>query len=98
MICSLVISPDFELSADGTVENVSGGMHILRRNLIQESLDKRLAEGCAMQIDIITPEDSEIHWLEHALPPFPTVIADSLREDHGSLLLVYPFVSSFNET
>jgi magnesium transporter len=98
MIRSLVITPNSESSADGAAENVSGDTRILRRNLTQENLEKCLAEGCAMWIDIITPEDQEIHWLEAWLQLSPTVVADLLREDRRPTLLVYPrylFLSLF---
>jgi magnesium transporter len=98
MIRSLVITPNAEHSTDEAAENVSGDTNILRRNLTQENLEKCLAEGCAMWIDIITPEDSEIHWLEGWLKLSPTVVADLLREDRRPTLLVYPhylFLSLF---
>ncbi len=98
MIRSLVITPNSEPSADGSAENISGDATILRRNLTQESLEKCLAEGCAMWIDIITPENEEIHWLEGLLQLSPTVVADLLREDRRPTLLVYPrylFLSLF---
>ncbi len=89
MIRSLVIAPKSDPPADPV---------ILRRNLSQESLEKSLAEGCAMWIDIVTPEDKEIHWLEGLLQLSPTVVADLLREDRRPTLLVYPgylFLSLF---
>jgi magnesium transporter len=98
MIRSLVITPNAETSTDGAAENVSGDTNILRRNLTQENLEKCLAEGCAMWIDVISPEDKEIHWLEGWLQLSPTVVADLLREDRRPTLLVYPhylFLSLF---
>jgi magnesium transporter len=94
MIRSLVITPNAEPSAENSPENLT----ILRRNLTQEGLEICLAEGCDMWIDIITPEDNEIHWLERLLQLSPTVVADLLREDRRPTLLVYPtylFLSLF---
>ena len=98
MIRSLVITPNSEPSADGAPENVSADASILRRNLTQENLEQCLAEGCNMWIDIVTPEDDEIRWLESWLQLSPNVIADLLREDRRPTLLVYPeylFLSLF---
>ena len=98
MIRSLVITPNAEPSPNLEAEIVSGDATILRRNLTQESLEKCLAEGCTMWIDIISPEDKEIHWLESWLQLSPTVVADLLREDRRPTLLVYPqylFLSLF---
>jgi magnesium transporter len=71
---------------------------VLRRNLTQESLEQSLAEGCDMWIDIVTPEDEEIRWLEDWLHLSPNVVKDLLREDRRPTLLVYPgylFLSLF---
>ena len=98
MIRSLVITPNSDPPGDGAAKNTSGAASILRRNLSQENLEKRLAEGCTMWIDIITPEDDEIRWLENWLQLSPTVVADLLREDRRPTLLVYPdylFLSLF---
>ena len=98
MIRSLVITPNAEPPADGGAENVSGDASILRRNLTQESLEKCLAEGCSLWIDIVAPDDKEIRWLESWLQLSPTVVADLLREDRRPTLLVYPqylFLSLF---
>jgi magnesium transporter len=70
----------------------------LRRNLTQESLEKCLADGCTMWIDIVTPEANEIGWLEGLLQLSPNVVEDLLREDRRPTLLVYPtylFLSLF---
>ncbi len=94
MIRSLVITPNSQSPAENSPDN-SG---ILRRNLTQDGLEKCLSEGCDMWIDIITPEDKEIHWLESLLQLSPTVVADLLREDRRPTLLVYPgylFLSLF---
>jgi magnesium transporter len=93
MIRSLVITPNTESSSDEAVDT-----SILRRNLSQENLEKCLAEGCNMWIDIVTPEAKEIQWLEAWLQLSPTVVADLLREDRRPTLLVYPqylFLSLF---
>ncbi len=98
MIRSLVITPSAEPSTDGASETVSGDAGILRRNLTEENLEKCLAEGCTMWIDIITPDEKEIHWLEGLLELSATVVADLLREDRRPTLLVYPhylFLSLF---
>jgi magnesium transporter len=98
MIRSLVIAPNSVFSADATAEIASADPVILRRNLAQENLEKRLAEGCNMWIDIVTPEAEEIHWLESVLQLSPNVVADLLREDRRPTLLVYPrylFLSLF---
>jgi magnesium transporter len=90
MIRSLVITSNSEASANEATENLSGDSGSLRRNLTQENLEKCLAEGCVMWIDMVTPEDKEIHWLEGWLQLSPTVVADLLREDRRPTLLVYP--------
>ena len=98
MIRSLVITPNSEPSVDGVAEKVSDDAITLRRNLTQENLEQCLAEGCVMWIDIITPDDKEILWLEGLLQLSPTVVADLLREDRRPTLLVYPhylFLSLF---
>ncbi|MBZ0307562.1 MAG: magnesium transporter CorA family protein [Anaerolineae bacterium] len=108
MIRSIVIVPNTEYEAvmeaipvsavSGTVENATAIPFILRRNLTPERLETSLAEGCSMWIDIVTPEDDEIHWLEGWLQLSPTVVADLLREDRRPTLLVYPrylFLSLF---
>ncbi len=98
MIRSLVITPNPESSAAGEVANSSGNGRILRRNLTQTSLEAYLAEGSTLWIDITTPEDEEIRWLETWLQLSPTVVADLLREDRRPTLLVYPrylFLSLF---
>lgn len=93
-----LVSHHAESSADGEIEGTAGHTHILRRNLTQESLEMSLTEGCDMWIDIVTPEDEEIHWLERLLQLSPIVVADLLREDRRPTLLVYPrylFLSLF---
>lgn len=108
MIRSIVIVPKVEhetvletspVSAEnGTAENASAVPFSLRRNLTPEGLEKCLDEGCIMWIDILTPKDQEIHWLEDWLQLSPTVVADLLREDRRPTLLVYPshlFLSLF---
>ena len=98
MIRSLVIVPNSDSSTDATAEIASADQVILRRNPTQENLEKRLAEGCNMWIDIVTPEAEEIHWLEALLQLSPNVVADLLREDRRPTLLVYPrylFLSLF---
>jgi magnesium transporter len=98
MIRSLVITPNAEPLSDEAAENASGAASTLRRNLTPENLETCLAEGCTLWIDIIAPEDKEIHWLEGWLQLSPTVVADLLREDRRPTLLVYPgylFLSLF---
>ena len=98
MIRSLVITPSMVPAVEGNAENVSDTEMTLRRNLTQENLEKNLDEGCFMWIDIISPEESEIHWLKGFLKLSPVVIADLLREDRRPTLLVYPqylFLSLF---
>jgi magnesium transporter len=87
-----------EPSVEGNGQTVSGTEMTLRRNLTQENLETSLAEGCFMWIDVISPEDSEILWLEGFLKLSPVVIADLLREDRRPTLLIYPqylFLSLF---
>jgi magnesium transporter len=98
MLRSLVIVPNSDSSADGATGIAAADPFILRRNLAQENLEKRLAEGCDMWIDIVTPETEEIRWLEGLLQLSPNVVADLLREDCRPTLLVYPrylFLSLF---
>jgi magnesium transporter len=99
MIRSLVITPKLESAAGASAEIASADVGVLRRNLSQENLEQRLAEGCTMWVDVITPEDAEIRWLERWLNLSPTVVADLLREDRRPTLLVYPeylFLSLFH--
>ena len=98
MIRSLVITPNSVSSADAAAETAPADPGLLRRNLTQEDLEKCLAEGCNMWIDIVTPEAKEIHWLEGLLQLSSTVVEDLLREDRRPTLLVYPrylFLSLF---
>jgi magnesium transporter len=98
MLRSLVIAPNSDSSADAAAGMVSADLDILRRNLTQENLEKCLAEGCNMWIDIVTPEAKEIRWLEGLLQLSPNVVDDLQREDHRPALLVYPqylFLSLF---
>lgn len=85
MIRSLVIVPNAQASTAETDHE-----YVLRRNLTQEKLEKHLSEGSTLWVDIVTPTDEEIHWLETWLQLAPTVIADLLREDRRPTLLVYP--------
>lgn len=98
MIRSLVVAPNTELSADESAQDDSVNSSMLRRNLTQEGLEKYLAEGCTMWLDLVAPEIEEIRWLESWLQLSPTVVADLLREDRRPTLLVYPnylFLSLF---
>jgi magnesium transporter len=100
MIRSLVIAPNTEVPAEVevTAENAPINPMMMLRNLTQENLEKRLAEGCAMWIDIIAPDPKEIHWLEGLLQLSPNVVSDLLREDRRPTLMVYPrylFLSLF---
>ena len=98
MIRSLVIAPNSDSSTDPAAEIASADPCLLRRNLTQENLEKSLAEGCNMWIDIVTPEAKEIRWLEGLLQLSPNVVDNLLREDRYPTLLVYPrylFLSLF---
>jgi magnesium transporter len=98
MIRSLVITPNTEVTTDADTTSPAAEPIILRRNLTQDSLEKSLAEGCNMWIDVVTPENEEIRWLEKWLRLSPTVVADLLREDRRPTLLVFPhyfFLSLF---
>ncbi len=98
MIRSLVITPDTEPSTEEAGENVLADSAGLRRNLTQEGLEKSLAEGCTLWLDVTGPEKDEILWLEGLLQLSPTVVADLLREDRRPTLMVYPrylFLSLF---
>ncbi len=98
MIRSLVIAPNSDSSTDAAAEIASADPGLLRRNLTQENLEKSLAEGCNMWIDIVTPEAKEIRWLEGLLQLSPNVVDNLLREDRYPTLLVYPrylFLSLF---
>ena len=97
MIRSLVVTAKPDPSAGVEAES-SATDPVLRRNLTQENLEQCLAEGCIMWIDIVTPDDKEIHWLEGLLQLSPNVVEDLLREDRHPTLLVYPtylFLSLF---
>jgi magnesium transporter len=94
MIRSLVIVSNTE----ATTADTPADAVILRRNLSQESLEKCLADGCDMWVDIIAPDEKEVRWLERWLQLSATVVADLLREDRRPTLLVYPhylFLSLF---
>lgn len=99
MIRSLVITPNPVIEVtDETVETPAADASSLRRNLSRENLEKCLAEGADMWIDIVTPEAEEILWLERWLQLSATVVEDLLREDRRPTLLVYPrylFLSLF---
>ncbi len=98
MIRSLVLTPNADASADVVSEEAPVNAMILLRNLTQENLEIRLSEGCTMWLDIVTPEEKEIHWLERLLQLSPNVVSDLLREDRRPTLLVYPrylFLSLF---
>jgi magnesium transporter len=98
MIRSLVIIPNPQPLTDETGKDAAGNTSTLRRNHSQDSLEAFFAEGFIMWIDVISPEDEEIHWLEGLLQLSPTVVADLLREDRRPTLLVYPrylFLSLF---
>jgi magnesium transporter len=93
MIRSLVITPDLEALSEAT-----NTTFILRRNLSQENLEKRLVDGCTMWVDIVAPEETEIRWLETWLHLSPVIVADLLRDDRRPTLHVYPqylFLSLF---
>jgi len=81
MIRSLVIAPNSDSSTDAAAEIASADPGLLRRNLTQANLEKSLAEGCNMWIDIVTPEAKEIRWLEGLLQLSPNVVDNLLRED-----------------
>jgi magnesium transporter len=94
MIRSLVLAPD----AIASIDAIAADPAFLRRNLTQENLEKCLAEGYNVWIDIVSPEAKEIHWLEGLLQLSSHVVEDLLREDHYPTLLVYPrylFLSLF---
>lgn len=98
MIRSLVITPNPQPLTAQAGEDATDHTSTLRRNHSQDSLDAFFAEGCIMWIDVISPEDKEIHWLEGLLQLSPTVVSDLLREDRRPTLLVYPgylFLSLF---
>jgi magnesium transporter len=98
MIRSLVIAANAEPSGDDAPDTPAPETSNLRRNVTQESLEKCFAEGCVMWIDVTTPTEKDIHWLENLLQLSPNVVADLLREDRRPTLLVYPgylFLSLF---
>jgi magnesium transporter len=87
MIRSLVITLNSQPLTDETGKDAAGHTSTLQRNQSQDRLEAFFAEGSIMWIDVISPEDEEIHWLE-----------DLLREDRRPTLLVYPgylFLSLF---
>lgn len=98
MIRSLVITSHVEPISEDIEEKVPVAASTLRRNLTQENLEKCLAEGCMMWVDVVAPEVEEIRWLEDWLKLSSTVVADLLRDDRRPTLLVYPsyfFLSLF---
>lgn len=89
MIRSLVISANNEGLSDECQ---------MRRNLSQENLEQCLSETSFMWVDVIGPDETEIHWLETWLKLSPIVVSDLMREDRRPTLLVYPqylFLSLF---
>ncbi len=85
-------------SDDAPVEDTAQESFILRRNLSQESLETALAEGCFVWMDLTTPDEDELRWLERTLHLHPIVVSDLRREDRRPTLLVYPdymFLSLF---
>lgn len=98
MIRSLVLGSNPDAIADSSDDKSTINPLNVRRNLTPESLEKSLADGSNMWIDIVAPESKEILWLERVLQLSSTVIADLLREDRRPTLLVYPsylFLSLF---
>jgi len=98
MIRSLVIAAPIETDVESVDEEAAPIPALLRRNLMQESLEVALAEGCDMWIDIVTPNDEEIQWLAAWLDLSPNVVDDLMREDRRPTLLIYPrylFLSLF---
>lgn len=97
MIRSLVISKNPEILDEETAKSGDGASS-LRRNLSQENLEKCLPEDCIMWVDLVDPDEDEIHWLETWLQLSPIVVSDLMREDRRPTLLVYPnylFLSLF---
>ena len=74
MIRSLVIPPRNKSPKDVVDDNLTDDVGVLRRNLSQESLEKCLEDGASMWIDVVSPEITEIRWLERWLHLSPPVV------------------------
>lgn len=62
---------------------------VLRRNLTQESLEAAMANGDLIWMDVISPTEQELVWLEETLRLHPVVVSDMRREDRRPTLHTY---------
>lgn len=72
--------------------------YTFQRNLSQAELEKALANGAKVWIDIYDGVESDLPWLEAQFDLHPVVVQDLYREDRRPTLLVYPdytFLSLF---
>lgn len=70
----------------------------MQRNLSKEELEKALANGATVWIDIYEGVDEDLPWLEDQFKLHPAVVEDLHRDDRRPTLLVYPtyvFLSLF---
>ena len=65
------------------------GELIIRRNLQPDDLKCILQEKIPVWIDIVDPQEKEVHWLQEQLGLHPLVMQDLLRVDKRPSLLVY---------
>lgn len=72
--------------------------YTIQRNLSREELEKALANGATVWVDIYDDVEDDLLWLETQLDLHPAVVQDLHREDRRPTLLVYPgyiFLSLF---
>lgn len=69
-----------------------------QRNFPRKELEEGVQRGDLLWIDLVEPNDEEIHWLEGLLNLHPAVVEDLMREDRRPTMMVYPkylFLSLF---
>jgi magnesium transporter len=80
------------------VESSSGNDYTIQRNVSKDELEKAMANGATVWIDIYDQVEDDLVWLEAQLDLHPAVVQDLHREDRRPTLLVYPnyiFLSLF---
>lgn len=72
--------------------------YVIRRNLERENLEKAIADGNMLWIDVVNAQGEEIGWLAEQFQLNPAVVQDLRRADRRPAILIYPnylFVSLF---
>ena len=71
------------------VKSPTDNTYTFQRNLSKDDLEKALANGAQVWIDIYDGVESDLPWLEAQLDLHPVVVQDLYREDRRPTLLVY---------